>query len=44
MDTPVEYLCEMTHAQARHLGWLGDDEHGWEVMNWRERINGLQHP
>jgi radical SAM protein with 4Fe4S-binding SPASM domain len=43
MDTPVEYLCEMTHAQARHLGWLGDDEHGWEVMDWRERINGLQH-
>jgi len=39
-DTPVEYLCETSHAQARFLGWLGENEYGWEVMNWRERISG----
>lgn len=40
LDTPVEYLCEAAHAQARYLGWLAMDEYGWEVMNWRERISG----
>lgn len=29
-DTPVEYLCEVAHAQARYLGWLGEHEQGWE--------------
>jgi len=38
LDTPVEYCCEASHAQARHLGWLDGDEKGWEVMDWRERI------
>ena len=32
LDTPVEYLCEVAHAQARYLGWLGEREKGWEVM------------
>ena len=40
LDTPVEYLCETSHAQARYLGWLRQNEYGWEVMNWQERING----
>ena len=40
LDTPVEYLCETAHAQARYMGWLGENEYGWEVMNWRERISG----
>jgi len=40
LDTPVEYLCEMAHAQARYIGWLGKDEYGWEVINWRERVSG----
>jgi MoaA/NifB/PqqE/SkfB family radical SAM enzyme len=40
LDTPVEYLCEVAHAQARWLGWLGGNEHGWKVMDWRERVNG----
>lgn len=39
LDTPVEYLCEMAHAQARYIGWLGKDEYGWEVINWRERVS-----
>jgi hypothetical protein len=38
LDTPVEYLCEVAHAQARWLGWLGENEYGWEVRERRERI------
>jgi len=38
LDTPVEYLCEVAHAQARYLGWLGENECGWEVPDWRERV------
>lgn len=41
LDMPVEYLCDVAHAQARYLGWLGGNEHGWEVMNWRERVKQL---
>jgi radical SAM protein with 4Fe4S-binding SPASM domain len=36
LDTPVEYLCDVAHAQARYLGWLGDHEHGWQVTDGRE--------
>jgi radical SAM protein with 4Fe4S-binding SPASM domain len=36
LDTPVEYLCEVAHAQARHLGWLGEKERGWEAKDRRE--------
>lgn len=43
LDTPVEYLCEVAHAQARYLGWLGSNEQGWEVTDWRERMNSWQH-
>jgi len=32
LDTPVEYLCELAHAQARWVGWLGESERGWERM------------
>jgi radical SAM protein with 4Fe4S-binding SPASM domain len=38
LDTPVEYLCDWAHAQARWMGWLGEEEHGWEVVEWRERL------
>ena len=38
LDTPVEYLCESAHAQARYLGWLGENERAWEVEDWRERL------
>ena len=40
-DTPVEYLCEVAHEQARWLGWLSDGEKGWEVTEkaeWRKRV------
>jgi radical SAM protein with 4Fe4S-binding SPASM domain len=38
LDTPVEYLCSVAHAQARWLGWLGENEDGWDVEEWRPRI------
>ncbi len=38
LDTPVEYLCQVAHAQARHLGLIGMAENAWEVVEWRERI------
>jgi MoaA/NifB/PqqE/SkfB family radical SAM enzyme len=37
-DTPVEYQCDLTHAWARYLGWLGENEHGWEMTNWLDRF------
>jgi MoaA/NifB/PqqE/SkfB family radical SAM enzyme len=40
LDTPVEYLCEVAHTQARYLGWLGENEKGWEVTDWQERVSG----
>jgi radical SAM protein with 4Fe4S-binding SPASM domain len=38
LDTPVEYLCEIAHVQARFLGFLKKFENAWEVENWQERI------
>lgn len=38
LDTPVEYLCEVAHAQARYLGLIADHERAWQVWDWRERI------
>ena len=38
LDTPVEYLCGVAHAQARYLGLVADRENAWEVENGRERI------
>jgi MoaA/NifB/PqqE/SkfB family radical SAM enzyme len=41
LDTPVEYLCEVAHAQARYLGLVGADERAWEVERQasRERVS-----
>jgi radical SAM protein with 4Fe4S-binding SPASM domain len=41
LDTPVEYLCEIAHAQARYLGLLEEDENAWDVRDWKERIRML---
>jgi radical SAM protein with 4Fe4S-binding SPASM domain len=38
LDTPVEYLCEVAHAQARYLGWLGENEQAWQVIDGPERV------
>ncbi|MDP2924719.1 MAG: radical SAM protein [Candidatus Omnitrophota bacterium] len=41
LDTPVEYLCEIAHAQARFLGLIEENEKAWEVEDWKERINNF---
>lgn len=41
LDTPVEYLCEIAHCQAKYLGLLGKDEKSWEVKDWKERIKNF---
>jgi radical SAM protein with 4Fe4S-binding SPASM domain len=41
LDTPVEYLCAVAHAQARYLGLLAEGERAWEIADWRERIDTL---
>ena len=39
LDTPVEYLCEIAHEEARYLGLLTESEKAWEVEDWKERIS-----
>jgi radical SAM protein with 4Fe4S-binding SPASM domain len=41
LDTPVEYLCRVAHAQARYLGLLAEGERAWEIKDWRGRIATL---
>lgn len=41
LDTPVEYLCEVTHCQAEYLGLLKKGEKSWEVTDWQKRISAL---
>jgi radical SAM protein with 4Fe4S-binding SPASM domain len=38
LDTPVEYLCKIGHARARHLGIIGEHERTWEITDGKERI------
>jgi MoaA/NifB/PqqE/SkfB family radical SAM enzyme len=39
LDTPVEYLCDVAHAQARYLGLITDQENAWKVEDWQGRIH-----
>lgn len=41
LDTPIEYQCEIAHAQARQIGLLKDGEKAWNVKDWRKRINEI---
>jgi radical SAM protein with 4Fe4S-binding SPASM domain len=41
LDTPVEYLCVVAHAQARDLGLLRGGERAWEVSDWRARVKAF---
>jgi MoaA/NifB/PqqE/SkfB family radical SAM enzyme len=41
LDTPVERLCRIAHAQAKDLGLLSETENAWEVTDWRERIRRI---
>ncbi len=38
LDTPVDYLCNIAHVQARFLGLIKAEEKAWEVVDWKERI------
>ena len=42
LDTPVEYLCQVAHAQARDLGLLRAGESAWEVSDGRSRVDRLR--
>jgi len=39
LDTPVEYYCEVVHAQARFLGWLAEGEMAWKVKKSRNVVD-----
>jgi len=39
LDTPVEYLCQVAHAQARFLGLVKEGEMAWEVEGWKKRVS-----
>ncbi|MDO9034031.1 MAG: hypothetical protein Q7U51_02365 [Methanoregula sp.] len=38
LDTPMEYLCDVAHAEAKYLGLLSEGEKVWEVTDGRERV------
>ena len=38
LDTPVQYLCDVAHAQARYLGLIRENECSWKVKDWQTRI------
>jgi radical SAM protein with 4Fe4S-binding SPASM domain len=41
LDTPVEYVCDVTHEQARDLGMLLPGESAWEIDDWKARVERL---
>jgi len=41
LDTPVEYFCEVAHAEARYLGLLAEGQRAWEVLDWRLRLENF---
>lgn len=41
LDRPVEYHCEVAHAQAKYLGLVKNREKAWEIMDWKERLSSF---
>jgi MoaA/NifB/PqqE/SkfB family radical SAM enzyme len=43
LDTPVEYLCQVAHTQARYLGLVAENENAWELdrETWRARLKSF---
>jgi len=41
LDTPVEYHCEIAHAQAQALGLLEKGEYAWQIERWEKRIRNF---
>ncbi len=42
LDTPVEYFCGVTHAQAVSAGVIGEGEKAWTVADWQARVERLR--
>jgi len=42
LDTPIDYLCEVAHVQARYLGLVEEGEKAWAVEDWRVRIDRME--
>jgi radical SAM protein with 4Fe4S-binding SPASM domain len=42
LDRPVDYLCQVAHAQARALRLLDEGERSWEIGDWEERKERLE--
>jgi len=42
LDTPVEYFCQIAHAEARYLGLLAEGERAWEVLDGLQRVQKMQ--
>jgi len=38
LDTPVEYFCRITHAQAVSIGVLDEGEKAWTLTDWQARV------
>lgn len=41
LDTPVEYLCQVAHVQARYLGLLREGEQSWNVNDGPGRVRQM---
>lgn len=43
LDTPVEYFCELAHAQAVYLGLLQVEERSWKLAThtWQSRVQAF---
>lgn len=41
LDTPIEYHCEIAHAQAQALGLLEKGEQAWQIEDWEDRIRNF---
>jgi radical SAM protein with 4Fe4S-binding SPASM domain len=41
LDTPVEYFCGITHAQAVSIGVLSEGETAWTITDWPARVERL---
>ncbi len=42
LDKPLDYFCSIAHLEAHYLGLIHNDEKGWQIDNWEERINRLK--
>ncbi len=36
-----EYICEIAHLEAKHLGLVKEEENAWDIHNWKERLENF---